>query len=282
MLVAFVLFLREGLEATLIVSILLAALRHMGMTKQRYAVWTGVALAVIGCIVGAVVLYFAADLISPDFLVIFKTATYLVAVVLLTGMTIWMQQHSRTLKQELFAQAASAGSGVALGLLAFTTVGREGLETAIFALAFALNTNVPLFLIGGLLGIAAAVVLGILIYGMGYRLNFRVFFRVMGVALLIFAAGLLSNAIQELQAQGYLPFGADPLWDTSTTLSEESFLGSALHTFVGYAEMPTGLQVGVYIAYLAIFGGFFGWLTRKPAAPATLPPASDTVTQTNT
>ncbi len=275
MLVAFVLFLREALEATLIVSILLAALRQLGLSRQQYAVWIGVVAAVLGCIGGGAALYFAADAISPDFLVFFKTATYLVAVVLLTGMTLWVQQHSRTLKQDLTAQAASAGSGLALGLLAFTTVGREGLETAIFTLAFAFQTDVPLLLLGGLLGIIAAVVLGILIYGLGYRLNYRLFFRVVGLALIVFAAGLLSNAVQELQAQGWLLFAAEPLWDTSGFLSEESFLGSALHSLVGYAERPSGLQLGLYIAYLLLFGGIFGWLTRKPATK----PASDAVPQ---
>ncbi len=278
MLAAFVLFLREGLEASLIVSILFAALRQLGQMHKARAVWTGVILAVLCALLGGILLYITIRTYDGStFQTVFETITYLIAVVLLTTMTFWMQKHSRSLKKEIVAQASAAGSGFALGLLAFTTVGREGLETAVFTLAFAFQTNGLLLLIGALLGLIAAMGLSFLIYRLGYRLDFRIFFRVMGILLLIFAAGLLGDAVQNMQQLGWLPFGTTPLWNTAHILSEDSTIGDILHTFLGYAEAPTVLQGLLYAAYLIVAGSFFAWLTRKPhmRKPA---PSSTTVT----
>src|SRR5579884_2901624 len=177
---AFVLFFREGLEAALVVSILLASLRQLGQMQFARAVWTGVALAIGGAAVGGAVIYAVArEYDGTTGQTIFETVTFLVAVVLLTTMTFWMQRHSRTLKKEITAKASVAGSGFAMGLLAFSSVGREGLESAVFTLAFAFQTNGLLLLTGALLGIAASIGLCVLIYRMGYRLDYRLFFRVM-------------------------------------------------------------------------------------------------------
>jgi high-affinity iron transporter len=265
MVAAFVLFLREGLEASLIVSILFAALRQLGQTQQFRAVWTGVILAVLASLLGGIVLYVTIkEYVGTTFQTIFETATYLLAVVLLTTMTFWMQKHSRSLKKDITAKASIAGSGLGLGLLAFTTVGREGLETSIFMLAFAFKTNGVLLLIGALLGLLASMGLSVLIYRLGYKLDFRVFFRVMGILLIVFAAGLLGDAVQNLQQLGWITFGTTPLWNTAHLLSEDSTLGDILHTFLGYAEAPTILQGLLYAAYLLVAGTIFITITRKP------------------
>lgn len=265
MIATFILFLREGLEASLVVSILFAALRQLGQTRQARAVWIGVMLAVLGSLVGGVALYITIhDYVGSTFQTVFETITYLIAVVLLTTMTFWMQKHSRSLKKEIVARASTASSGFALGLLAFTTVGREGLETAIFTLAFAFQTNALLLLLGAVLGLLAAVGLCVLIYRLGYRLDYRIFFRVMGIILLIFAAGLLGDAVQNMQQLGWLTIGTAPLWNTAHILSEDSALGDILHTFIGYSEAPTVLQGLLYITYLLVAGSIFGWMTRKP------------------
>jgi high-affinity iron transporter len=269
------LYLREGIEASLIVSILLAALRQLGQTRQMRAVWTGVALAILGSLAGGVVVYATVrEYDGTTFQTIFETATFLAAVVLLTGMTFWMQTHSRTLKKEITAQASAAGSGFGLGLLAFTTVGREGLESAVFTLAFTFQTSAAQLLLGALLGVAAALGLSFLIYRLGYRLDYRVFFRVMGVLLIVFAAGLVGDAVQNMQTLGWLPFGTHPLWDTSRILSEETPLGDLLHALIGYSEEPTVLQALLYVAYLATAGAYFLRLTRKPPARPTVAPAA--------
>src|SRR5881275_745382 len=265
MVAAFVLFLREGLEASLIVSILFAALRQLGQTHRFRAVWAGVILAVLASLLGGTALYVTIhEYDGSTFQTIFETVTYLVAVVLLTTMTFWMQKHSRSLKKDITAKASIAGSGLGLGLLAFTTVGRESLETAIFMLAFAFKTNGVLLLLGALLGLLTSLGLCVLIYRLGYKLDFRIFFRVMGILLLIFAGGLLGDAVQNMQQLGWLPFGTMPLWNTAHLLSENSTLGDILHTFLGYAEAPTILQGLLYAMYLLVAGTIFITITRKP------------------
>lgn len=264
----FVLFLREGLEASLVISILFAVLRQLGQMHQARAVWAGVGLAVLGSLLGGLALYLTIRTYDGStFQTIFETITYLVAVILLTGMTFWMQKHSRLLKKEITEKASVAGSGFALGLLAFSTVGREGLETAIFALAIAFQTNPLLLLLGAALGLLAALILCFFIYRLGYRLDYRVFFRIMGIVLIFFAAGLLGDAVQNLQQLGWLPIGTATLWNTGHLLSEESTVGDLLHTFLGYAEAPTVLQAFLYAAYLLIVGGIFARITRKPLPP---------------
>ncbi len=113
-------------------------------------------------------------------------------------------------------------------------------------------------------GTLSAVGLCVLIYRLGYRLDFRVFFRVMGILLLFFAAGLLSDAVQNMQQLGWITFGTTALWNTSHILSEGSTLGDLLHGIIGYAEAPTVLQVIFYTTYLVIVGSIFTWMTRKP------------------
>ena len=278
MVAAFVLFLREGLEASLIVSILFAALRQLGQTKRFRTVWTGVIVAVLASLLGGIVLYVTIqEYVGSTFQTIFETITYLLAVVLLTTMTFWMQKHSRSMKKDITAKASIAGSGLGLGLLAFTTVGRESLETSIFTLAFAFKTNGMLLVIGALLGLLVSMSLSVLIYRLGYKLDFRLFFRVMGILLLIFAAGLLGDAVQNIQQLGWIAFGTTPLWNTAHFLSEDSTLGDILHTFLGYAEAPTILQGLLYAMYLLVVGTIFIGMTRKPKIPK---PASTLETST--
>ena len=267
MLATFILFLREGLEASLIVSILFAVLRQLRLIHQARAVWTGVGMAIIGSLVAGVVVYLTVHAYANTLLQqVFETIAYLVAVVLLTTMTFWMQKHSRSMKKEITVKANAAGSGFALGLLAFTTVGREGVETAFFTLAFAFQTNGLLLLLGALLGLLAALALCFLIYRLGYRLDYRIFFRVMGLLLLVFAAGLLGDAVQNMQGLGWLHLGTTPLWNTSHILSEDTAIGDILHTFIGYSEQPTILQGLLYTAFLLVAGSLFAWMTRKPNA----------------
>ena len=273
MIATFVLFLREGLEASLVVSILFAALRQLGQMEKARAVWIGVGAAILAALGGGVALYLTIrEYDGSTFQTVFETITYFVAVVLLTTMTFWMQKHSRSLKREIMAKAGLAGSGLALGLLAFSTVGREGLETAVFTLAFAFQTNGALLLLGASLGLLTSIGLSFLVYKLGYRLNFRIFFRVMGIVLLFFAAGLLGDAIQNMQELGWLSFATAPMWNTAHILPESSTLGDILHAFLGYAEAPTILQGVFYAAYLIVAGSLFAWLTRKPIVPPSAPP----------
>jgi high-affinity iron transporter len=274
----FVLFLREGLEAALVIGMLLAALRQMGQRSQMHAVWMGAALAILASLAGGIAVYATIhEYEDTTFAAVFEAITFLVAVVLLTSVTFWMQRHSRTLKREIAAKAGAAGSGLALGLLAFTTVGREAVETAVFTLATAFTGDAALVVLGAVLGLLVAIGLCVLIYRLGYRLDFRIFFRVMGVLLIFFAAGLLGSAVGEMQTLGWLPFGTAHLWNLEATLSQESGIGGFLHSLFGYNDNPTVLQGIAYTLYLIIAGGLFWRETRKPMpAMTSQQPASGT------
>ena len=283
MVTTFVLFLREGLEAALVIGMLLAALRQMGQTSQMRAVWSGAGLAILASLVGGLIVF---DTIhayeDTTFAAVFETITFLVAVVLLTSVTFWMQRHSRTLKREITAQAGAAGSGLALGLLAFTTVGREAVETAVFTLATAFQGDTVLVVMGAVLGLLAAIGLCVMIYRLGYRLDFRIFFRVMGILLIFFAAGLLGGAVHQMKELGWLPLAQAHLWDLRTVLSEEGAVGGVLHSLFGYSDEPTVLQGIAYVVYLIIAGGFFLRETRKPVPTVQQPPSSATASASST
>jgi high-affinity iron transporter len=270
-----VLFLREGLEAALVIGMLLAALRQIGQARQMRAVWLGAVLAILASLAGGIVVYATIhEYEDTTFAAVFETITFLFAVVLLTSITFWMQRHSRTLKREITAKAGAAGSGLALGLLAFTTVGREAVETAVFTLATAFEGNGLLVVLGAVLGLLVAIGLCVMIYRLGYRLDFRVFFRVMGGLLIFFAAGLLGSAIGQMQTLDWLPFGTARLWDLRASLSDESMIGGLLHSLLGYSDNPTVLQAIAYLSYLIVAGGFFLRETRKPMPAAQQPSTS--------
>jgi len=170
-------------------------------------------------------------------------------------MTFWMRNHARSLSKELRARAEAALDGRArwgLGLLAFQAVGREGLETVVFTLAIIFSTSAAGALTGAVIGLVGALCIAFVIYRLGHRLNLSRFFRVIGVLLIFFAAGLLADAVENLQQLGWLPVLEEPMWHSGRLLSENSALGDVLHSFFGYSDAPTPLQLLVYVAYLAI------------------------------
>jgi high-affinity iron transporter len=252
---AFVIFLREGIEASMIVAILLAYLDRIGQRRHRLDVLAGVGAALVLALGGGIAAYLSIRTYSGSRVqTVFETATYLVAAVVLTYMTFWMGAHSRGLAAELRQRtetAISRGRRTALGLVSFQAVGREGLETVVFTLAIAFSGNGQRVLAGGAAGLAVALAIAFAIYRLGHRLNLGLFFKVVGVLLMAFAAGLLVDAVENLQQLGWLPFLTHPIWNTSSILSEDSALGDVVHTFFGYASQPTVLQLLVYVLYLA-------------------------------
>jgi high-affinity iron transporter len=209
--------------------------------------------------------------------------TYLLAAVVLTYMTFWMQSHSRTMKSDLMARSDAALDGGArwgLGILAFQAVGREGLETMVFTLAIVFaSTNqagTPVgdrsLLLGAVLGLAVALAIAYVIFRLGRRLNLGLFFRVIGVVLMVFAAGLLADAVQGMQELGWLPFGEQVLWDSQRYLSESSNIGDAFHGLVGYADHPTVLQAVVWLTYVTVTTSAFLVMGRRSRSSAARPP----------
>jgi high-affinity iron transporter len=264
---SFLIFLREGVEGSMLVSIMCAYLAAAGRRDLFRAVFAGVGAALLASALGGVALYALARdaFVGSVAQAWFETATFLLAVIVLTSMTFWMQGHARTLSTTLkgeMAAAVGAGSALALATLAFVTVGREAVETVIFLVAIALNES-PLALLGGaVLGLALSLLISVAIYRLGVRLNLRRFFTWVGAALLVVAAGLLADAIQNLQQLSVLPGAGLVVWNTDALLSDESIVGDMLHGLLGYTAMPTILQLTAWLAFLAIS---LASLLRRPA-----------------
>ena len=277
MLATLVIFLREGVEASMIVAILLAYLNRIGRRDHFRDVFLGVGAALIVATAGGAVAYETIRSYDGSRVqTIFETVTYLVAAAVLTYMTFWMRSHARSLSKELRARAEAALDGRArwgLGLLAFQAVGREGLETVVFTLAIILSTSAASALSGAAIGLAGSLAIAFVIYRLGHRLNLSKFFTVIGVLLMVFAAGLLADSVQNMQELGWLPVLDTPMWHSASLLSEDSSFGDVLHSFFGYSDAPTPLQLLVYAGYLAIviiaYLGLRRARTRpRPARPA--------------
>jgi high-affinity iron transporter len=258
--------LREGLEAALIVGIVLGYLRKIGHLDRQKAVWSGVAVALGASVVLAIVL----QMLGADFEgrteQIFEGVTMFLAVAILTYMVFWMRYQGQYLRQALEQEVKAAVSGQqgwALTGLAFFAVFREGVETVLFlsAAGFAAEGNGALW--GGLLGLAIAVVLGWLIFNTSTRIPLRRFFDVTSLLLLFFAAGLMAHGVHEFEEAGLLPPLVAPLWDINPILPENSLVGSFLKAILGYNGNPSLLEVFSYLVYwIAVLAGVRWWLAR--------------------
>jgi high-affinity iron transporter len=256
MLATLVIFLREGVEASMIIAILLAYLNRIGRREHFRDVFVGVGAALLLATAGGIAAYLTIRSYDGSRLkTIFETVTYLVAATVLTYMTFWMRKHARSLSKELRARTDAALDGRArwgLGLLAFQAVGREGLETVVFTLAIIFSTSTAGALSGAVIGLAGSLGIAFVIYRLGHKLNLARFFTVIGVLLMVFAAGLLADAVENMQQLGWLPVLAAPMWHSAGLLSEDSAFGDVLHSFFGYSDAPTPLQVLIYAGYLAV------------------------------
>jgi high-affinity iron transporter len=275
-LATFVIFLREGVEASMIVAILLAYLNRIGRRDHFRDIFLGVGAALILAGAGGVVAYLTISSYDGSRAqTIFETCTYLVAAAVLTYMTFWMRSHARSLSKELRSRADAAIDGRArwgLGLLAFQAVGREGLETVVFTLAIVFSTTPTAALSGAAIGLAVSLAIAFVIYRLGHQLKLSRFFTVIGVLLMIFAAGLVADAVQNMQELGWLPVLSSPLWHTARFLSQDSAFGDVMHSFFGYSDSPTALQLLLYASYLAIV--IIAYLKLRPrmsARPQTRP-----------
>ncbi len=253
----------------MIVAILLAYLDRINQRRHFKDVFMGVGAALLVVLGGGIAAYLVIRQYDGSTVqTVFETITYLVAACVLTYMTFWMQAHSRTMTADLQRRSEEALNGRArwgLGLLAFQAVGREGLETMVFTLAivFASSTQAATsahghgLLFGALLGLGVALVVAYVIFKLGRRLNLGLFFRVIGIILMVFAAGLLADAVENMQELGWLPFLGHSLWNTSAILSEDSSLGDVFHSLLGYADHPSVLQAIVWVTFVAVTATLF-------------------------
>ncbi|OFW77515.1 MAG: hypothetical protein A2Z48_06330, partial [Actinobacteria bacterium RBG_19FT_COMBO_70_19] len=238
---AFIVTLREGIEAALIVSILLAYLKQLGRTDRAHVVWWGTALAIgLSAVVGTVIFAVGAEFEGTAEQV-FEGLVTLTAVSVLTWMIFWMRRQGARIKSDLQEKVDTAlvAGGFALAALAFTAVLREGIETALFLFAAAKGTAVDAGgvagqVTGAVLGLGLAVVLGVLLYRGGIRMNLRTFFRVTGSILIVVAAGLFAYSVHELQEAGWFPLLTATAFDLTETLPDDSGVGAVLRGLVGY------------------------------------------------
>ncbi len=271
MLASALITLREGLEAALIVGIVLGVLRKLGHTDRSRPVWAGVLAAVVVSVAAGLALNGLGVAFEGRGEQIFEGVAMLLAAGVLTWMIFWMQRQGRQIQAELeldVRRASIAGSPWALFSLAFVAVVREGIETVLFLTVAAFSATPAQTLVGGALGLTVAVVLGWLVFAAGKRLDVRAFFRMTSVLLILLAAGLVAHGVHELQEARLLPTLVEHVWDINPILDEHSAVGTFLKALFGYNGNPSLLEViayGVYFVGVGAAGWQQGW-ARVPAA----------------
>ena len=249
---SFLITLREGLEASLILAILLTYLKKTDRWADARFVWAGTAAAIGICLVAGVAIFIALDGLNGKVEYAVEGFIALSATAVLTHMIFWMRSHARTLGKEL-RDKVDASVGSALAIIAFVAVLREGLETVLFLLsaetATASGSDV---VVGGLIGLALSVVIGFGVYRSGNRLNLRTFFNVTAVLLLLFAAGLAGKAVHELRL--LISWEAGWLVSSAWTLESGVFASGTFYDFMrglfGWHKNPENIRVLAYFAYL--------------------------------
>jgi high-affinity iron transporter len=274
----FVIGLREGLEAALIVGIIAAFLGQQGRREALRQVWAGTAAAVVICIGVAVALQVISSDLPQRQQEGLETVVSVLAVGLVTYMIIFMRRHARELKGDLEGAAASAlatGSGRALVVMAFLAVLREGFETAVFLLAtFHASGDAASSWVGAVIGILLAAGVGYGIYRGGVRLNLARFFRITGLVLVVVAAGLVMTAVHTANEAGWLAIGQEQALDLSWLVRPGTPVSSLLTGVLGIQPYPVWIEVIAWLAYLVPMVVVVAWPAHRPRKePAAVPAA---------
>jgi high-affinity iron transporter len=279
MIPTFVITLREGVEAALIVGIIAAFLVKEGRRDALRQMWIGVAIAVTLCTAVGVGLDLIGQQLPQKEQEGLETVIGLIAVGAVTYMIVWMRRHARGIKAQLEGDAASAlaqGSTLALVAMAFLAVLREGFETSVFLLAaFQDSTNTAAAGAGAVLGLAAAIGIGLGLYRGGVRINLTRFFRVTGVILVFVAAGLLASAMHTGHEAGWVNGLQAQAVDLSWLVKPETISGSLLTGMLGLQPSPTVIEAIVYLGYAIPMTVYVLWpqgsrpqRSRERVAPA--------------
>lgn len=276
MLPTFVIALREGVEASLIVGIVAAFLVKEGRRDALGRMWFGVGIAVGLCLAIAVALRVADDNLPQRQQEGLETTVGLIAVIAVTYMIVWMRRHARSMRSLLQSEAATAlaqGSMLALVGMAFFAVIREGMETAVFLLAvFESSTDTVAASAGAVLGLAVAVVLGYLLYKGGVRINLSRFFRVTGAVLVLVAAGLVASALHTAHEATWFNVLQDRAVDLTWLVAPGSVRAALLTGMLGLQPQPTVAEAVVYALYAVPMLVYVLWPQRaRPRAPAGQP-----------
>lgn len=257
MLPSYLLTLREGIEAALIVGMVLGALYKMRRPELVSAIWAGVLSAAAVSLIAAVALTSFGLSLEGEYEPIFEGVTLVLAASVLTWMIFWMHKNSRHIKGELengVRQALVTTGKRGLFILAFVAVVREGIELALFLTASVFASNATQTIVGAVLGFSTAILLGWSLFATTVKLDLRRFFKVTGVLLVLFAAGLVSLSIHEFNEVGWVPSIVEHLWNLTPILSDESLLGQVLKTLFGYQPSPSLTSVIAYAFYFVAVG----------------------------
>lgn len=277
MLANFLIGLREGLEAALIVSILVAYLVKSDRRADLRYVWLGVGIAILASLAFGAALTYGPKGLTFEAQEMIGGTLSIIAVGFVTWMVLWMATAARSLSSTLKRSVDEATKPWSLTVVALLAVGREGLETALFiwaaTQAAARDTGATTQpLLGALLGILTAIVIGYLIYRGALRINLSKFFTWTGAFLIIVAAGVLAYGVHDLQEAGVLPGLGTIAFDVSHIISLDSILGTLLKGIFNFSPVTTVLEAIAWVSYVAIVGPLFIYRNRAahraPATPA--------------
>jgi len=255
MLASALLALREGLEAALVIGIIVGALYKLNRERLIPAVWLGAAAAGLSSLLIAFGLYRIGLVLEGPAGKIFEGATMLLAAGVLTWMIFWMKRQSAGMKNAIEAEVSAANGRapfLSLFFLAFLTIIREGVELGLFLTAAAFTAGAPRALTGAVLGLGLAAILGWMLYTSSVRLNLGRFFNITSILLLIFAAGLVAHGVHEFNEVGWIPAVIDPIWNINHILDEKSALGETLNALFGYNGNPSLTEALAYVGYVAV------------------------------
>jgi len=276
----FLIGLREGLEAALVVAILVAYLVRIDQRALLPRLWAGVGLAIGLSVLAVVALQVTGSALSDEAAVAFAGIMSLVAVALITWMIFWMASHARALKSHLHGEVdrALARSSWAMALVAFFAVGREGLETALFlwtGMRSSGETVAPI--VGAFLGLITAVILGFLIYAGAVRLNLARLFFWTGIGLIVIAAGVLRYAVHELQEVKWLPGEGEYVLDLSGVIDPTGATAGIIRAVFNVVPTMTLLEVLAWGGYLVVVMVLFVRKVRSSGPrPTEIQPAAAT------
>lgn len=268
---------REGLEAGIVVMILVAFLVKSDRRDALKWVWVGVGAAVLMVLSIFAAIHYGTSTLTGLTAEAIAGVSSLAAVVIVTLMVLWMKRAAASISGELkdsMVHALEVGAG-AVVLLSFLAVGREGVETALLMVGYAENTSGTSWpLVGLVLGVLVAVVLTVLLYQGTVRINFQKFFTYTGVFLVFVAAGMLAYAIRALQTVGWLPGLSNTAFDLTSWYDQSSWYGSVLAGIFNFRPEPTVLQVIGWAIYLVVVMTAFLWPRQTTTAPTTPTPTS--------
>lgn len=254
MLSSFFIAFREGLEAFLIVGIIISYLFKIGEKRYIKHVIFGVIFAIVLSIGFAYIFELLFGGLEGKVEEIFEGSVMLLAVVVLTYMIFWMNNQARRIKSDIeisVGKAINKGRIFSLFFLGFIVVFREGAETVLFFRAISYQIGSRELIIGGAIGIISSIVLALIFFVSTIKINLSLFFRITGILIMLIAAGLLSTSIHEFQEAGVLPIIKDNIYDISHILSTDSIAGGILKSLFGYNPSPSLLEIIIYLTYIA-------------------------------